>query len=288
MKRILTLALILVLALTLAACGGTDSPSAQSPDSSDMPADIEPDISSEPAVGEQDEADISEPAVGEQDEADTGEPADSSAHIGTSYITNTLQLTQTDPDGYQVEANISTGEWIKASDSDFLANAFTSLGGDTDSSAYNTLMGYFTDSNENFRTDRSVIAFGTVSFKNITPGFDITEQYPLDVKLNVRFTGVANEMRWSGDSYSDGTEGKIWIVYSNGLTDAHWTQGQHRISPHMTGNQWGPIVFAIAVDKVFTPNYPEGNPALDDVAVEFWFSDILERQSAHFEKAWGI
>jgi hypothetical protein len=195
-----------------------------------------------------------------------------------------------------MEVTVELGGWIRASEQEFLDGAWTSLGGDTNSAQYTSLMRNFTNADPIYHTDRSVIAFGRVSMLNITENFPVTENNPLSPTLWINSNALGMGIRPSGGAAHNLIGG--WAAYGNGLRNIYWAHNTHTINASMTRDRWGPILIAFALDRVFTPNHPDGNPSVADVTITFtgsghgsnnWMhGSILNASSATFtlDRTW--
>ena len=221
----------------------------------------------------------------EQEPAQTPEPVPI-----VSYPTQQQTFTIKNSDGYTVEVTVDLGAWIKASEREFLDGAWTSLGGNTTASAYTSMMGYFTDSDPAFHTEHSAIAFGKVSLLNVTPNFPVSESLTLSPTLWI----TANTQGMGRSVIDSGIPRNLlgaWAVYSSGLTNMYWAHNTYTINARMNQDRWGPILIAFSLDKVFTPNHPDGNPSISDVTITFagsghgsnnWMGSVLEAATAIF------
>ena len=188
--------------------------------------------------------------------------------IAVSYPTQQQTFTIQNVDGYTMEVTVELGGWIRASEQDFLDGAWASLGGDINSAQFSSLMRNFTDSDPVFHYSRSALAFGRVTIVNVTEGFPVTESLPMSptIWINANTQGLGQQLIDAGipRNLIGG-----WAVYSSGLTNMYWAHGTHTINARMTRDNWGPIMIAFALDRVFTPNHPDGSPSIDDVTITF-------------------
>ena len=181
--------------------------------------------------------------------------------------------------GYEIEVTLKIGSWIKASDTELLSRAWAAVGGSGDAPTAETFKtGY--SAQEEFRSDRSVIAFGTISLKNLTNGYDITSEYPLDTKVQIA-AGYHDGKRLVNYPAQKLGFWRLLVAYSSGTTLSQ-LQAPHfkDISARMVDNSWGPTPIAMAVSNVFNPNFPDGNPDLLEMEI------IFGKSSFKIDKQW--
>lgn len=158
--------------------------------------------------------------------------------------------------GYRVEYTVCLTPWIKGSENDSLQLAWEGVGGsgDVPSSLYD---------------NRAAIAFGTISFKNITEGFDISEDYPLSPGIHV---SVNKNVLYEVLTYPT-----LYIEYSDrSQTFQLGAGGRSNITPYMTRNTWGPNHFMVVCSDAYIPNAPDGIAALDDFSLEFNYKEYAK------------
>ena len=215
-----------------------------------------------------------------QEESQAAMLIDSTPMPATSYPTQQQKFTIKNNDSYTVEVSIELGGWIKASDQTFLDGAWSALGGDIDSSGYMSLMNIFTDNDIDFHTDHSTIAFGRVSFRNTTPNFSATSDRPLSP--SVWITTYTADMGYKAEFHSKGSNSMTmgaWLANGSGLQNMFWAYSTHEITAKMSRDTWGPVLVAFSLNKVFTPNHPNGNPDISDATI--WFEG-----SGHGQNTW--
>lgn len=157
--------------------------------------------------------------------------------------------------GYEAEYKVSVTGWIKASDSDSLQLAWEGVAKEGD--VMPSLSQFHNTTNDGFTEANAAVAFGQISFRNITQGFDITEESPVTFGL---------ALSTSFGKYSTNTP-KIYFNYSNGPKTYSFND-YPAMSPLMKSNAWGPVVFMIVCPNVITPNDPTGD-ALNDFELYF-------------------
>lgn len=171
------------------------------------------------------------------------------AYVGTAQTIN----------GYKAEYTISLTHWIRASDTESLQLAWEGVGG-TDSVP--SISQFHKYTNDGFTEASAVIAFGNMSFKNITEGFDITADNPVSFVVNV---SIENK-------FHPTLQPQLYVKYASSSNTFRWAGygGVYpNISPLMTSNAWGPVPFMIVLPNAFTPNDPNGVPQLDNFRISF-------------------
>jgi hypothetical protein len=179
---------------------------------------------------------------------------------------HTYTLLLTDTNGYQVEATIRLGDWIRGSETDTLQAAWAKVGGQGDMplTAGKYSAGSYGGGYNLLDTDAAAYVFGTVSFANRTEGFSM-ENFAGGY-LHLYSSPRTAKSRSTADL---GMPAIAVTQYGSTLrSDATEVWGNSSLSlvqPDFQGDSWGPVPFVIALDNVFTPNYPEGDPQLDDI-----------------------
>ena len=168
---------------------------------------------------------------------------------------NIYVSTITDSDGYVIQVTLKLTDWIKGSEYDLLNSAWKDVGGGSDFPKITRCDGIGP-----VNMDATVFAVGTVSVKNATPGFDITETsgpkviiFDIYGNTSSAITGLLR-----GRNYSN-----TGIEYNS-----HFGTGW--IRPNMTRNNWGPVPVFIGAHSIFTPNFPNGNPSLDSLEIYYY------------------
>lgn len=170
------------------------------------------------------------------------------AYVGTSTTVN----------GYKAEFTIALTHWIKASDAESLQLAWEGVGG---TGSVPSISQFQTLPNDGFTEANAAIAFGNISFKNTTEGFDFSESNPVTFQVNFRIdTDVI---------YKTFSSPKLYVKYSNSTRIFKFTSEYPNISPEMKSNTWGPVPFMIICPNAFTPDYPDGISILDNFKIYF-------------------
>lgn len=158
--------------------------------------------------------------------------------------------------GYKAEYTISTTNWIRASDPETLQNIWESIGGKED---LPDISNFHELSNDGFTNENAAVAFGTISFRNVTDGFDFTESNPR--------TFLCTLDAW--DIYHHGHYVEGYIEYSSDHKYLNlWNVTMESlVSAKMSRNSWGPVPFMLVCSNVFTPDNPDGDESLNDYKI---------------------
>jgi hypothetical protein len=170
---------------------------------------------------------------------------------------DTYSGTATDADGYEFKFTLTIGSWIKGSETELINQAWQNVGGSGDMPLTSSFTykgaGGGSNGTGTISPEYAVYVFGTIGVENITPDFDFSGQKTIWLRLPAiggnGLAGLAYAIQ-----YSNGTQ-----RYAGSLTEAI----------NMKSNKWGPVPFVIGVIDVFSPNFPDGNPALDDLHFQF-------------------
>lgn len=174
-----------------------------------------------------------------------------------------------DAQGYKYEATIMLSPWIIESDevnSDaawmvvsegFDINKPTSSSMSLQRYTDNLYMGETSSTVGSSLTDKfyatmtdMYFTYGTISIKNITPGWDFSEEKPGNGRLS---------LGWGSDSLvgSYGSQyAGVGKVYYRGSENTN--MGHVYVNPSMKSNSWGPVPFVFGHADNITPNYPDG------------------------------
>jgi hypothetical protein len=180
--------------------------------------------------------------------------------VNKSYLKRQLHrkthtITVTDGNGNKEKITIRIGKWVKGSETELLDKAWKIVGG---TGAMPLVSGKYSDAvlTLPFNSTTAVYVFGTVSLENMTPDFsagnghsqvDLQPQIPVDsIFKSQYYINVVKGRQYSTGAKCDG--GTLPLIVAD-----------------MKSNNWGPCAFVIGVDNIFTPNFPEGIPQLNDV-----------------------
>ncbi|MDE6981461.1 MAG: hypothetical protein K2P60_08700 [Lachnospiraceae bacterium] len=157
---------------------------------------------------------------------------------------------------YKAEYTISTTNWIRASDPETLQNIWESIGGKED---LPDISNFHELSNDGFTNENAAVAFGTISFRNVTDGFGFTESNPRAFLCTLD--------AW--DIYHHGHYVEGYIEYSSNHKYLNlWNVTMESlVSAKMSRNSWGPVPFMLVCSNVFTPDNPDGDESLNDYKI---------------------
>ena len=233
-KRIIAFLIVLVMVVPLFGCGGSSTTAPASPLSGGAGGTtVAPPIAATTAPSPERVVETSPDAT----VPDTTVQVDSHLSGSGSYIYKSST-------GYEIEVTISVGKWIPATETALLESTWKKFGGRAPCPTTEE----FNDNNYNedyqwkYATVSTAFLFGNISLKNITPGFKITEDNPIS------FHPI---MVLSGQFF-------IWVVDFS----SHRIPYAYNINAKMTRDTWS-CAFVAAAPNVFTPNYPDGDPAYD-------------------------
>lgn len=179
-----------------------------------------------------------------------------------------LVTTVTDSNGYRMKLTFRVGKWIKGSDTSALEAAWESVGGDGGVPLVSTV------SSEGWGTYNAVgnaIVFGTVEVQNLST------EYPVSGFGNgnhaIKFEPNAHLYDRNADYGTVIAKiGPMAIAtgVSSGLIESGFPRFSAEnkftlVNPSMNTDTWGPVPFAVGIDRVFSPKYPKGNPMLKKV-----------------------
>ena len=158
--------------------------------------------------------------------------------------------------GYKAEYTISVTNWIRASNPETLQDIWKSIGGKNDLPGISS---FHELSNDGFTNENAAVAFGTISFCNITDGFDFTEDNPRTFHCRLD----------AHDIYMKGHYVEGYIEYSNNYEYfSLWESGMSSVlSANMTHNSWGPVPLMLVCSNAFTPENPNGDEVLNDCKI---------------------
>lgn len=156
--------------------------------------------------------------------------------------------TAVDGNGNTQKVTINIGVWIKGSEQDRLQTAWESFKG-TDQIPLSGDTG--------FTPNDAAYVVGSVTIENLTPDFDASN-------FGGGNSSVYLSLYKQGSRSLDSDLGRVVAVvqYGNEQQACDVNGGGPLIRADMQSNKWGPVPFVIGVDTVFSPKYPDGNPAL--------------------------
>jgi hypothetical protein len=200
---------------------------------------------------------------------------------------NVFSLLFTDANGYMLDANIQLSDWIKGSESDMLQAAWEKVGGKGDMPITE---GEYDDYHL-LDPNQAAYVFGTVSFSNRTP--DYPAKNFNDGYFSLDMTPYYTMSDWNVVQPSSELGMPAMVVTQYGTKiESNSLQVSYSITlvrPDLQTNSWGPVPFVFAVDKVFTPNYPDGNPDLDKLffyVEQDYRSTVADHEQLHVGRTW--
>lgn len=239
-KKLLALFLVLILTLSLCACGSKDG-----------------------NVDNYDSNVTQEPAEPVQEEVVEPEPEPEPEPVKEIEF-STVTCEKSDNDGYQFLLTFKYSPWLSVeNDWDLIEAYWNSLGTsnslpgtDVSSSwgwkhySYGWRANYEYHPTQYMPNVEAVYyCIGTLKVENTTPNWNITSDVPVSVKFMLNENG--DEM----PKYNDGSCFVMQAFYSSGKK---YHVGQAEISAHMTTNTWGELPVVIAFFDSKTPNNPDG------------------------------
>lgn len=190
----------------------------------------------------------------------------------------TYVLTQTDGSGNQQRVTLSIGSWVRGSETAALAQAWDIVGG----SGATPLSDLGSD---------AAYVFGTVTLENLTPDFPSENfangQSWVYLSPLLEFDGLFRNFR---DPSFEGFGATLQArEYSSGVLEDAVSGANPLVRADMRSTTWGPVPFVIGLDTVFSPNFPDGNPRIDEIVFRLSGS-ILTRaegdQSFQIGRSW--
>ena len=282
MKKNIAIAFVLFLALSLAACGSkpvgvpSSAPNSDNGISSSgkntAPQPMEPPQSAEPLQP-------SEPSEPPQ----SAEPPQSEEPIPAppaiqDYPLEAYSMTTTDEKGYEVKHMLKIGTWVKATDEDAVSAAWSAVGGSGSPPLPKEFdWGGF----RSFYDNETAMIFGTMAFENLTPNYPFSTDNPHTThwKLNIGGGVRGDFIRYNNSARMMVFYGSSTATYGN-ANKAYFSDPINGVYPSakMTSDKWGSVPFVVALPSVFTPNYPNGDPALDDCYFAFGDNTIIPQK----------
>ena len=180
----------------------------------------------------------------------------------------THSIIATDNNGNKEKITIKIGKWIKGSEMELLNEAWQIVGGNGTMPLTGSYEGDGLTTGGIFKSNEAAFVFGTVSIQNLTPNFTannfsngVSSVYLVP---KIQFDGFVG-FNWA--SLNEQGFGNVAQArqYSSGVISNRASGYNPLINADMQSNLWGPCPFVIGVEDVFTPNYPEGNPKIDEI-----------------------
>ena len=257
MKK-LTILLLCIMLITAAAGCSKDMPvPANSYSPSIMPESGSPSQSESPSIAEM--------QAQEPESTLTPEPEPT-----VDLSRDTYSYVIEDNNGYKTEFTITISSWIKGTETDILNKAWNDVGGDGSM----PLTGSYSDGPYSgtlrFNKETAVYVVGTLTVRDVTEGFANSGAPSYLVYLNLQMgSSKTNRDSWTLGGIAQSRQ------YSSG-TSSDRANGNPLARPKMTSSKWGPVPFVIGIQDVFSPKFPDGNPALDDVYFYFGSAELFQ------------
>ena len=184
-----------------------------------------------------------------QDKKNAEAAAAASASAAAANPSRTIVVT--DSRGYKMQMTIDMGMWVKGSDTKALEAAWKKIGGEGE-------VPMTSDVNQYVARNGAVV-FGRISFQNLSTGFDPTDFANGSTQGGLSLQNTSVQSRIGAMAYA--------IAYSKG-TDTrtgNYPSTTRFVTPKFEGDKWGPVRFALGISNAFTPQYPNGDPALNEL-----------------------
>jgi hypothetical protein len=172
---------------------------------------------------------------------------------------HSFSVTLTDSNGYKIKADIRMGDWIKGSEANMLQRAWEKVsgsGGIPITSGSEFKEGEYGGMHALNDSNYAVYVFGTIAFSNLTTDYPAKNFGGGFVYFPLRINNAPRLSMFSAVQYGSSTK--------TNWSPAYGSRGVDFIAD-MQSNNWGPVPFVIVFENVFTPEYPNGNPALDGI-----------------------
>lgn len=179
-------------------------------------------------------------------EEETVEPSDPAEDSNLEWETNTWTVTEA-KDGYVIEYEVKLSPFMfYDGENAQLASYWDEIGGSNPLPDHNDLHDSLIGTASVYPKD-IYCAVGTLSARNITPGWDFTPDNPYGGAFVLKL------------STSD-TLPRSRIYYGNGYKNIDGTMSKFGllVEPHMESNNWGPVSFIMVLSEDVSPKYPEG------------------------------
>lgn len=178
---------------------------------------------------------------------------------------NSYSITATDSKGNKEKITIKIGNWIKGSETDLLDKAWTKVGGDGSMPLTDSFSGDGVSSGGTFKPKEAAYVFGTVTVENMTPDFTAKNFSNGDSSVylipQIQFDGMFTNLQSLANAGFTVAQGR---EYTSETSCDLVSSLNPLVRPDMVSNMWGSAPFVIGVENVFTPNFPDGNPKLNE------------------------
>lgn len=189
------------------------------------------------------------------------------------YSMTAHSITAEDSNGNKQRVTLEIGSWIRGNNLAVLDAVWLKVGG----------LGQMPLAEGEYRDmENAAFVFGTMAVENVTPDFPAKNygegnSYGIFLQPKVGATHDGAKLLYEPviplERLSETSVGLINALQCRQYGDRTSCDavGQHNPlgRPGMTSNHWGPMAFVMAIQNVFTPNYPDGNPSFPNI--EFGF-----------------
>ena len=246
MKKGLFFLLLLLMILLLSACGGKRMETTPSPVSTTETTTTTPKPTATPVT------------------APTAAPPPPTQAPVAKIEWSNKTYSITDRDGYTYEISLKMSPWILLSNTDIINAAWNDVGGKQSLPEYDDWgldngvrlslpKGGITTAFYHTMNDM-YYCVGAVQIKNTTKGWDITEDHPRSVAVQLTWESAYDKPDYAG-AYVIGRS-----MFSSGPRDN--SLGLF-YSASMKKNTWGPLPFVIMAPENFAPKFPDGEHYTD-------------------------
>ena len=259
MKKIISIILSVLLIISFVGCGNTTDNSESETIS----------VSDDDYISEDDNNYEEEDYDDEEDEDYDGEDAQDEEDTNViPFDWTDVEYKVKDSDGYKFKIKTKLSPWILTTNTDTLDSAWEEVDENENSlpefndwslekngnvykrdgldSTYGNMSNQF-----NSRMTDMYYCVGSVSFENITKGWDITESSERSVRYSLQYFIKNDEIDRLQTANIIGR-----IFYS---TEAEDYYGGIYIRPKMTDNDWGPCSFILMAPENLSPKHPNGD-----------------------------
>jgi len=203
---------------------------------------------------------------------------------------HTYTITITDYDGYKMRCTITISDWIRGSEKEMLQSAWAKVKGTGSmpltAGSYRT--GPYGGSYSFIDVNSAAYVFGTVSFTYLTTDYAIQNfaRGNVWVGLDTKIKDGNSEL--SSLLFSMPAISAIQYSTRTDFSFSNYDFGSLiLVRPGLEANNWGPAPFVIAVDKVFTPAYPNGNPQFDSFSFRLNAPGAIDgERTIRVDKTW--
>lgn len=221
-------------------------------------------------------------------------------------LVDRLTTSNKDTQGYEIETKLKTTSWIKASNTSQINKAWTSAGGRNsapDISTFNSSSGY-----NDYSKDTCCVLIGSAEFHNKTSNFHISKTNKKNPAVYLRifdpsindytthspYSNCSYQFKWKvnywtytnpndrSSAIKDETRSGFLSFNNNYAYTDGGINADKLVDAEMTEDSWGPIAFMIVMHDEFSPNYPNGNPLIDNLHVAILPSTVYGAKNSYY------